>query len=277
MSYRTILGILHRQGSASGLLDYALPFVARHEAHLIGLHARALPITAASPLGMPIIDPGLMHPEDDGELRELFERRAKAEGVLHEWRSYETVAGDAAISGIESARSCDLVMAAQNDPDADAQEKSDLEALLFETGRPVLLVPHGMKPAKTAAPKRIMLAWNGSRQATRAAFDALPLMREAQNVEVLVLDTMDTLRQDASMAGTAIAEALSRHRIDVTVRTEESAGRSQYQAMNDCVAESGADLLVMGAFARGRISEMIFGGLTHDMLRNMTVPTLMAH
>ncbi|WP_336056650.1 universal stress protein [Nitratireductor sp. CH_MIT9313-5] len=276
MSYRTILGILHREQSASALLDYALPFAARHEAHLIGLHARALPITAASPLGMPIIDPGLMHPEDASELRELFERRARSEGVLHEWRSYDTVAGDAAISGIESARSCDLVIAAQNDPEADAQEKSDLEALLFETGRPVLLVPHGSSHA-AKAPARIMLAWNGSRQAARAAFDALPLMKQAGKVEILVLDTLDTLRQDADMAGNAIAEALSRHRIDVTIRTEESAGRSQHQAVNECVAKSGADLLVMGAFGRGRISEMIFGGLTHDMLRNMTVPTFMAH
>ncbi|MFC6486891.1 universal stress protein [Nitratireductor sp. GCM10026969] len=279
MTYRTLLAILQSEADAPRVLDFALPFAARHESHLIGLHAEALPVAMITPMGAPAMD--LTHEAQgeadsrQAELRALFDERAQTEGVSAEWRGYENVSGDSAVSGIESARAADLAIAQQNDPDADARMVADVEALIFESGRPVLLIPYTWS-GRSAPFKKVILAWNGSREAARAVFDALPLMKEAGNVEVLTVDPSDTLQQDAGMAGAAIAATLARHGIDVTVRTEQSAGLSHGDVIANRLSDTGADLLIMGAYGRSRASEFIFGGVTRSMLQSMTAPVLMS-
>ncbi|MDZ5696818.1 universal stress protein [Chelativorans sp. M5D2P16] len=279
MTYRTLLAILQSEADAPRVLDFALPFAARHESHLIGLHAEALPVAMITPMGAPAMN--LTHEAQgeadsrQAELRALFDERAQSEGVSAEWRGYENVSGDSAVSGIESARAADLAIAQQNDPDADARMVADVEALIFESGRPVLLIPYTWS-GRSAPFKKVILAWNGSREAARAVFDALPLMKEAGDVEVLTVDPSDTLQQDAGMAGAAIAATLARHGIDVTVRTEQSAGLSHGDVIANRLADTGADLLVMGAYGRSRASEFIFGGVTRSMLQSMTAPVLMS-
>ncbi|WP_309084556.1 universal stress protein [Chelativorans sp.] len=279
MTYKTMLAILQSRADAPRVLDFALPLAARFGSHLIGLHAEVLPIAIASPMGMPTADFTLAMQEDakrrHEELRGLFTERASAEGVMQEWRGFENLTGDSAISGIESARTADLVIVQQNDPNADSRRTADVEALLFHSGRPVLFVPYAF-PGRSEPVRQVLLAWKGSKEAARAAFDALPLMKEAGRVEILTVDAKDTLEQDAGLAGTAMAAALARHGIDVTTRAEQSAGASQAEAITNRMAAIGADLLVMGAFGRSRLAEWVFGGVTRDMLRTMTTPTFMS-
>ena len=280
MTYKTVLVILQSRADAQRVLDFALPLAARHGSHVIGLHAEALPMPVVSPLGGPAVDfsatlqEGAL--ERHRELKTFFSERAEAEGVAYEWRSYDNVSGDSAVSGIESARTADLVIAQQNDPNADSLRTSDLETLLFNTGRPVLLIPYTFA-GRSSAFTKVVLAWNGSKQAARAAFDALPLMKEAGNVEVLTVDARDTLDQDAEVAGAAIAQALARHGIDVSLRAEQSDGLSHDDTIANYLAESGADLLVMGAFGRSRLTEFVFGGVTRGTLQSMTTPTFLSH
>lgn len=280
MSYKTILAILQSEADAPRVLDLALPLAARHDSHVIGLHAEALPMVMASPMGGPVVDLSIDMQEETSRrhavIRDLFNERSRVEGVANEWRGFDSVSGDSAVSGIESARSADLVIAQQTDPDATASMDANIEALLFETGRPVLLVPY-IRKAREAEFKKILLAWNGSRQAARAAFDALPFMKEADSVEVFCIDPQDTPRRDASMAGTAIAAALARHGIDVTVKVEQSGGVSHGEVLDNRISDTGADLLVMGAFGRSRLREFVFGGATRTILQSMTVPTFLAH
>jgi nucleotide-binding universal stress UspA family protein len=101
-------------------------------------------------------------------------------------------------------------------------------------------------------------------------------MREAGNVEILTVDAPDRLDQDANFAGAAIAAALARHGIDVTLLAEKSAGLSDADIIRNRLAESGADLLVMGAFGRSRLAEWVFGGVTRSMLQSMPAPTFMS-
>lgn len=280
MTCKTILAILQSEADAARVLDFTVPFAARHGGHVIGLHAEALPIIVSAPLGGPVVafNAGLEAETEarHSRMREIFNKRLSAEGVTGEWRGYESVSGDSAISGIESARTVDLVIAQQNDPDADARSTANVEALVFESGRPVLLVPYTFS-GRSKPFKRVLLAWNGSQQAARAAFDALPMMKEAGKVEVLTVDAPDTPEQDANFAGAAIAATLARHGIEVTMRAERSAGDLTHaDIIANRLADSGADLLVMGAYGRSRLSEFVFGGVTRAMLRSMTVPTLMA-
>ncbi|WP_274423921.1 universal stress protein [Chelativorans sp. YIM 93263] len=279
MDHKTVLAILQSRADAPRVLDFAMPFASRQDAHVIGLHAEALPVAMASPMGAPAVDFSVEFEAQarkrHTELRKLFDDRAAAEGIMAEWREFESVSGDSAVSGIESARAADLVIAQQNDPDADARVAADLEALLFDSGRPVLLLPSTYK-GDGAKFRKVVLAWNGTKEAARAAFDALPLMKEAGNIEVLTVDPSDTLQQDASMAGSAIAASLARHGLNVSTKAEQSGNLSQGEVIANHLAETGADLLVMGAFGRSRVAEFIFGGVTRTMLQSMTTPTFMA-
>lgn len=279
MSYKTLLAIMQSRTDTPRVLDFAMPFASRRDAHIIGLHTEALPVAMASPMGAPAMNFSVeieaQARERHSELRKLFDDRAAAEGVMAEWREFESVSGDSAVSGIESARAADLVIAQQNDPDADARVAADLEALIFESGRPVLLLPSVYGGAGEKF-RKVVLAWNGSKEAARAAFDALPLMKEAGTVEVLSVDPRDTLQQEASMAGSAIAASLARYGIDVTTTTQQSGSLSQGDVIANHLSDTGADLLVMGAFGQSRLSEFVFGGVTRAILQSMTTPTLMA-
>ncbi|WP_265518888.1 universal stress protein [Nitratireductor luteus] len=280
MSYKTIVAILQSEADLPRVLDFTLPFAARNQAHLIGLHAESLPIAMATPMGGPAVDYSMEISAEaerrNAELKAAFERKCAAEGVSHEWRGYENISGDSAISGIESARTADITIAQQNDPDSASNMAADVEALVFEAGRPTLLVPYTFRGRLDTPFKKPLVAWNGSKEAARATFDALSLLKEAGAVEVLTIDAEDTASQDGSVAGAAIAEALARHGVEVTLRAEHSGSLSHCDAISNRIADTGSDLLVMGAYGRSRISEFVFGGVTRAMLQTMTVPTLMS-
>lgn len=279
MSYKTLLAILQSEEDAGRVLDCAVPLAAHYGSHLIGLHAEALPIAYVTPMGGLPIDVTIAAEETIGqrhiEMRALFERRTEAEGISSEWRGIDNVSGDSALSAIDSARSSDLVVAPQRDPDASERAFADIEALLFRTGRPVLFVPYS---AKRAGPvfRKALVAWNGSKEAARAAFDALAFLKEADSVEVLAVDAADTERQDAIVAGAAIAAALSRHGVNVTYRNENAADVPHGEVIENRIADTGVELLVMGAYGHSRVKEFFFGGVTRTILQSMPVPVLMS-
>lgn len=275
MNYRTILAILHSEADAPRLLNFALPFASRHESRLIGLHAEALPVVITTPMEGPYLaltdSMEAATAERHARLHAMVEERARLEGVLLEWRGFDSVSGDSAVSGIDSARSVDIVLALQNAPDG--LGSPDVETLLFHSGRPVLLVPHDY--AGDGAPfKKAIIAWNGSKEAARAAFDSLPLLQETQHVEILTVDA--TSGENGGSDGTALATALARHGIEVTIMAKKSGKLSEIDTVREAISESGADLLVMGAFGRSRLAEFVFGGMTRSVLQSMTIPTLMS-
>ena len=123
----------------------------------------------------------------------------------------------------------------------------------------------------------MLVAWNGSQQAARAVFDALPFIREADETEILSLDVADTPRQDAAVAGADIAAALSRHGATITFVSEQgSGGLSSGETIENRIVETGSDLLVMGAYSQSWLKEFFFGGATRTLLRSMPTATLMS-
>jgi nucleotide-binding universal stress UspA family protein len=199
----------------------------------------------------------------------LFLQRTADAGVSAEWRSLESFSGDSAHSGIASARCCDLVVAAQAGPDG---ASPDVDALLYDAGRPVLVTPHDA-PCLTSF-RRVIVAWNGSRESARAAFDALPFILEAESTEILLIDPPET--PDAAEAGADIAAALARHGAQVTVHTEESGGLATDEVIGNRVAATGADLLVLGAYSHSWFRELLFGGVTRTVLQSMPVTAFLS-
>ncbi|PZU81267.1 MAG: universal stress protein [Shinella sp.] len=279
MGYKTLLAVLDLQKDAQQITDFSISLAEQFGAHVVGLHAEAL---AAVPLVAPmeIPDPATVQALQDMahketvEVEKTFRATAERNGTSHEWRSFVSSAGYGAASLIDSARSVDLVVAGQGESGLLSESRADLENFLFESGRPVLLVPYILKQPKPI--KRVLIAWNGSREAARATFDALPFLKAAETVEVFSVDPPETTTQSASMAGAEIAAALARHGINVTVVHQETDRLPASAAIENRLSDSSIDLLVMGAYSHKRWWETLFGGVTRTVLDSMTALTLLS-
>lgn len=174
---------------------------------------------------------------------------------------------------------CDLLVLSQTDPhEASPGIIRDLpQNLLLHCGRPLLLAPHREGGPGTAAPfDHPLLAWDGSRHAARAVSDALPLLKMAGAVTLLVLNAEQRPAVHGMEPGADMALLLARHGVRVEVVREYTT--VEIGAALLCVAaELGCDLLVMGGYGHRRARETLLGGATRTVLTEMTLPVLIAH
>jgi nucleotide-binding universal stress UspA family protein len=147
---------------------------------------------------------------------------------------------------------------------------------VIEAAMPCLVFPE----SASAAPFRlgtVVLAWNGSLEAMRAIHDALPMLRDADDVVVLAGATRDYPMTLPHPPVVDLHEYLAHHRIGAR-EVKLDAGEGQVgAALVDAATRLGASLLVMGAYGRSRLREWIFGGATRHLLRNSPVPLLLRH
>jgi nucleotide-binding universal stress UspA family protein len=120
----------------------------------------------------------------------------------------------------------------------------------------------------------VIVAWDGSRGAARAVFDALPLLKKATDIEILTVLHKDA--PNADLGSMEIAASLARHGLNVTTRAQAKEGLQISAVLENRCSDFSADLLIMGAYGTSRIMERIFGGVTHVLLESMTVPVLMS-
>ncbi len=171
------------------------------------------------------------------------------------------------------ARTTDITVVKQPEPDRDDFAQDLLEAALFDTGRPTLIVPYIQKDGFSA--KRVLCCWDGSRASARAMGDALPILQKAGSVKVLTISTGKFNERD--VAGAELATHLARHKLQVELVRIPAADIDVASAILSHAADSGADLIVMGGYGHSRMRELALGGATRGMLQSMTVPTLMSH
>jgi nucleotide-binding universal stress UspA family protein len=208
------------------------------------------------------------------EVEQAFRSRCERDDISYEWRLFTGTAGYASAGVIDSARGADIVLAGQFDPDLDGPAREDIEDLLYESGRPVYLVSNA--PAGPEAIDRVLLAWNGSREATRAAFDALPFLTAAKEVEIFTVDPAENAMQSRDFCGAEIAATLARHGVKTIVASGYSDGHSVAETLNRRASEIDAGLIVMGAYSHSRLRQRLFGGVTSAMMRGARVPALMS-
>jgi nucleotide-binding universal stress UspA family protein len=203
-------------------------------------------------------------------------RDAAARGALAsiEWRA---PAGPAIETAIAHGRTTDLIVVGQAEPDAEgAAFATDLiNAAVLSTGRPVLVVPYtGAEPTWG---ENVLVAWDGGHEASRAIADALPLLRRARKVSVMVVNADEASVAGSAPAATRLAAWLAQHGVDIGIVHQESTDVRVGEWLLSRVADSGCDLVVMGGYAHARVREMVLGGVTRSMLAAMTVPVLMSH
>jgi len=278
MDNKTVVAVIRGQEDMDRVVSVAAALVAESGGHLIGAHAEPSPaayVPAMGAEGVPYDQATIeKNRERMSELEAAFNKKCAAEGISAEWRGAETFMGDSAISSINSALAADLVVAQQIDPDREDDPAADLEALVFESGRPVLFVPYTWKPPLDLS--RVVIAWNGKRESARAVFDALPFLKQAEHVQLLCVDPQATEDHTAMMAASEIAQALDRHGVSTEVVNEVSGEIPAGAAIQNQLSDSDAKLLVMGAYSKSRIRERLFGGVTYTMLKSMTTLTLMS-
>lgn len=168
---------------------------------------------------------------------------------------------------------CDLVILGHPKPGG-LPENWTAERLLFASGVPILMIPDDWTGDTLAA--KVLVAWNGSREARRAIADAMPVLRTAEAVTVLVVDAEKTPEKFGDVPGADIATYLSRHGVNVEVENKDSAGRPIASVIEAAARANSSDLIVLGAYSHARSTEILFGGVTRALLTRVPMPILVS-
>jgi nucleotide-binding universal stress UspA family protein len=265
-------------GSQRAAMAFAISTAAELKAHLTGLVFRYEPILPVM-VDMYGIPPDVLQSQREENEKSAraavarFEAGARDGSLSSETQIIDT-AVDAAPRMLASiARRFDLSVVAQPEPNESAHGRLLIEAALFESGKPLLVVPY----IQTAPLRleRVMVCWDGSRSAARAVGDAMPFLVRAKAVEVTVVSTEPAKSDELPCAD--IAQHLARHGAQVTIHRITSADMDIANTILSRAADASADFLVMGGYGHSRLREFILGGATRGILASMTLPTLMSH
>lgn len=183
------------------------------------------------------------------------------------WRAFE--AEEAALNTLH----CDLVVIGDRQESC-LPEGVTPERVVFEVGVPVIIVPEGWKQRHEV--KRVVAAWNATREARRAISDALPYIAMAEQTTLLIVDPEKRQEQHGELPGLDAARQLARHGGNVCTRTENSYGRAIDEVILSVATKEDADLVVMGAYSKPRTRQLLFGGVTRSMLSGIRYPLLIS-
>ncbi|HEX2150983.1 MAG TPA: universal stress protein [Stellaceae bacterium] len=173
------------------------------------------------------------------------------------------------------ARSADLVIYPQGSAEYRLPVGFGAEDLVVAAGRPILVVPHRAEFAVLG--RRVLVAWDGSREAARAAHDALPLLHKAELVMLLTVSGSEADFERDRPGLERMLKSYERH--GIAARAEEALpdGHAISDVLLSRAANFGTDLIVAGAYHHSRLRESVFGGVTRDLLERMPVPLLLSH
>ncbi|MFO1061446.1 MAG: universal stress protein [Dongiaceae bacterium] len=285
MGSQLALTLLEGSEADAACLELALAVGRQLGAHIEAFYPGLDPLLAAPLLGdgvpaaltAELIEAAQREEETrGGRARALFDAWQVANGLLlrsepEQGRelsaSWREACGCSEKEIVLSARAADLVVAG-----LPGHERSPalLHALLFGSGRPMLLAPPGWRPALL---RHVAVLWNGSAQAARAVGDALPLLRGVGEVTLL----MASEDRAAPPAGRALARRLAWCGIAARERAVPVEGRAAGAALLDAAGTAGAELVVMGAYGHSRVREMVLGGVTRHVLGEARLPLWLSH
>jgi nucleotide-binding universal stress UspA family protein len=272
MSFRTIVVHLDGRPRRAERLALAFALAGRFDAHLVGLfalEAARIPSYALAETGQLVVEIERKRRAEEARAAEAEFRQAERRAAgKAEWR----LSLDDPQSALRlSARYADLVIAGQPEAD-DGPGRAFAGELVLGAGRPVLFVPLAGRFADCG--KRVLVAWNASREAARAVTDALPLLQRADVVEVVAFQPGG---EHGEIPAADISHYLARHGVKANAARDVNPGVGIGERILSRAADLGADLIVMGAYGHSRLRELALGGATRTVLDSMTAPVLMAH
>lgn len=280
MTYRSLLLLLDHTPSCVARTESAIRLAKELDCHLVGLAPTDLIDLPSTPKSAASMTEYAALVWD--ALRDQAERAAdtfrEACRVAH-IKSFEAVIDEAdkIESLVRHAHCSDLTVLTQPDPsDLNfAAAKNLVETVMLRSARPTLVLPYAGHVEHIG--RHVLVAWNDRREATRAVSDALAMLQQARQVEVVWWN--ETAKIDDKAFGpqlAALRQWLMWHGVSAKTRVEPvSAGVAD--AMLSHAADTNADLIVMGAYGHSRWAERVLGGATRGLLASMTVPVLMSH
>lgn len=277
MSIATILVHADNGLAFETRLKTAVKLSREFNAHLIAVYVVAhynVPVYVESSIGQEVIE---------AAREAMWERAAETEktcsaivqeaGMAVEWRAVE---GEVVSILNEHGRYCDLLVLGQSDPTDPSDTSADVaDHVVTECGTPCLIVPY-IGPKDTLS-DTILVAWNGSIESARAVRDALPLLKRARRVEVLLINPESNELNEGDIPGADVAAYLARHGVEIESHVIHNKQIAAGDVLLSHAADISADLLVTGAYGHNRLREKILGGVTRHLFEHMTIPVLMSH
>lgn len=280
--------LLPLTGTAAGeaALTTSLMIARLWNAHVLALHVRVdsrdvAPLAGEGLSGAMIEEMMSATEKESGEraqaVRAMFERFvARHDVVVSEARpgAGHATAAFAAVTGREEdivaqqARLADLTVVPHPDAGEDVSSSDALHAVLFDSGRPVLISP---QVAPTTIGTRVCLAWNGTAESASSALAAVPWMQRAEAVRILSADGY----QRRGPGAPDLAAYLALHGINADVEMFQSVGNSVGAGLLAAARRFDCDLLSMGAYSHSRLRQLILGGVTRHVLERANLPVMM--
>ena len=271
--FRDIAVFLPVDRPAGALIDCAVSFASQFEAHLDGIacvYQSLNPMIASEGAAMVMAAQYEASADQVAAVLDQFEIATRRLGIPHDARSTFDVSYAATRAVTEMSRLYDLNIVAQPDRSNPSQTDFLSEAVLFGSGRPMLMVPYiAHAPIRTG---RVLICWDGSVSASRAVYNAMPFLHRADAIDIVTVNEREGATGEASAA--ALLSHLARRDLSATVYRLTAEASNIHNAILSLAADNGTDLMVMGGYGHSRLREFILGGTTRGMFDSAHRPSI---
>lgn len=276
MAIRTILVCLNSVENAPDLLSAAAVIARRENAHVIGLHSlEALVVYPGVAMHIPVEtfeDFSISQRKIAAEIEKIFKDQTRNEDFASEWRLVKADTTTAVDRMIESARAADLVIMSQEEASSERYDHREEQAnVIKRSGRPVLIIPKGYKTIEIG--QNALVGWSGTREATRAAHDLIALAKADSNVNILRVGG-DPVDEMSDFTANDLAATYAHHGMQAKVIHRGKLRGSIAKVLMNEAFETGADVIVTGAFGHSRTYDFVLGAVTQELLRSSSLPVL---
>ncbi|MCP5086658.1 MAG: universal stress protein [Rhodobacteraceae bacterium] len=280
MSYKSVLTIWDGKATSTKALQKAIEIVRQSQGHLHVLCPSFMTIKSGMGYPYTLLPEGLngVEREQVTEKAEKLQKEARQklakEDILYTVEAAVLNRDELPSLMEHAARFSDLTVLPR--PFGEERTETDeriTEGALFSDQCPILIVPDDQADVPR---NKVVIAWDGGQQALRAAKGALPLLEQADEVDVIIVESKGNGRQQEKIAAD-IGTFLSRHRINVVIKVIPKSANRMADVIRTHAEEMGANLVVMGGYGHSPLREFLFGGATRNMLKDSNIPILMAH
>lgn len=277
MAMKTLLVCLIDRESADAVMSCAVQLASAHNAHLVGLHAlEALVVYPGVAIHLPPETYSAFahgRREEAAAIEAIFRKHTANEDIMSEWRLLKASSTSIADGIIESARAADLVMMPNATKNEDQSDQVQAR-VIRESGRPVMIVPPDYSGGSVG--KRIVIGWSDTREATRGAHDLLNVAQDGADISVLRVRASegDELKDFELVE---LANMYDRHGLRARMAHCDAGTDGIATVLLKHAFEQGADLVVTGAFGHSRAYDIVFGAVTHGLLRDAEIPVLFSN
>jgi len=281
MSYKTLLVCLNNEAEAKRLLPFACQLARQFDAHLIGVFSiqnLAVYSSVSMQLSVAALEQLKANQKSNSEsVKAVFDELTRSEDFVSEWRQIQTSTAATGERLSEQARCADLVIMSQPDSeDNHPGPMAILRRVVEHSGRPVVVIPR-FGDFSTIG-KRTLIGWSGTGESAKAIHNAIPFLQQSEQSLIFWVTGSDAEHNKTlEFGGHELARCLDRHGATATVSHRVKKDIAIGDELLNEAADSGADLIVTGAFGHSRLYDFVIGATTSHLLTHMTVPVLFSN